>query len=129
MKKSVVVCDGSEGRCRTLADAVCPLCEKDFCREHFKASLLAKLCVTKPGVPGPGQGPFAPGQEKHDTHNDQEARVGICFGCYQDLYEALLGSPPEYVRTRMLESLTKGLESQMIEVCRAGLAVRKLSQK
>jgi hypothetical protein len=124
MKKEVTVCDAEH--CRTLSDRVCPLCEKDFCREHFKPMLFARLCVQKPGLPQPGQAPFAPGQEKFDTHNAFEEQIGICEWCYGDLNLAQYGPEPRSARRDILRPLIRGLRSQMIDACRVALATYKL---
>lgn len=126
MKKEVTVCDGNEGRCRTLAERACPLCEKDFCSVHFRPTLFVQLCVRQPGTPQPGQGPFAPGQEKFDMQNVQEVQIGICDGCYFDLSRAQFGPPPRSERRQMLEPLATELKPKMIETCRAALATYKL---
>lgn len=126
MKKEVTVCDTEH--CRTLADRVCPLCEKDFCREHFKPMLFAQLGVRKLGSPQPGQVPFAPGQEKFDTHNAHEEQISICDGCWGDLNRAQFGPPSQTKseRREILRPLIVALMPQMVEACRAALAAYKL---
>jgi hypothetical protein len=126
MKKEVTVCDAD--RCRTLADRACPLCEKDFCSEHFRPMLFAQLCIRKRGEPQPGQAPFAPEQEKFDLHNDQHLEIGICGGCYDDLNRAQWGSGQKSEHREILQPLIKELKPQMIEACRAALAAYKLEK-
>jgi hypothetical protein len=128
MKKSVVICDEDQGRCRSLADRSCPLCENDFCNVHLKADLSVLLAVRRPGAPQPGQAPFAPGQEKFDTNNAEEIRIRICNGCFMDLNQAQRGVAPKYEHTPVLKLLADGLEPQMIETCRAAIATYKLGQ-
>ena len=81
-------CDDDNGCCRRLADRVCPLCEGDFCDHHFKPMLFAQICARRLGSPQPGQAPFAPGQEKYDTHSAAEVEIRICDRCYGDLNRA-----------------------------------------
>ena len=126
MKREVTVCDSD--RCRSLADRVCPLCEKDFCAEHFKPELHAELAVRRMGTPQPGQAPFAPGQERFETHNVGVVRIGICSGCYVDLERAQSGGAPRYERRSALAPLAEGLEAPIVETCRAALAAYKLEQ-
>ena len=125
MKKEVTVCDVD--RCRTLADRVCPLCEKDFCGTHFRPMLFAQLCVRQLGAPQPGQAPFAPGQEKYDTHNEQSVQIGICDGCYGDLNRARYGPAPKSEQVEILQPLVRALKPQMVDACRAALAAYKLT--
>ena len=124
MKKEVTVCDAD--RCRSLADRVCPLCEKDFCSEHFKPMLFAQICARRLGSPQPGQAPFAPGQEKYDTNNEHKLDIGICDSCYGDLNRAQFGPSPKSEHREILQPLIKELKPQMIEACRAALAAYKL---
>ena len=116
MKKTVAVCDAE---CRTLADGVCPLCERDFCKEHLCDRLLARFSLDRLLSQQPGTQPA----KKLEAQIETETVVNICQGCARTLHGA------RFQLKGIFNDVDVDIDKKMIKECRAKLAEYKLAEQ
>jgi hypothetical protein len=128
VKKEVTVCDAPD--CRRLADCVCPICERDFCRDHRKAFVEAVI-TNKRQEPRPNDRPAPPGNPSEPfftVNNERSDRVEMCNGCWSDCGD-VERSASNYSTRSMFSDFTPGVMVQLTEIIRAKIAERKLTEK
>lgn len=127
MKKEVTVCDAPD--CRTLADCMCPICERDFCRNHRKAfvemAVVNKRTETRPSThPPPPGDPSAP---YYAINNERSERIEMCNGCWDDCGSVERASTDFKTRS-MFTNFAQAASIQLVSIIRAKLAEHKLQK-
>lgn len=125
MKKEVVVCDAPD--CRRLADCTCPICERDFCREHRKA-FVEVIVVNKRAEPRPSTHPpppSNPSEPYYVTNNERTERVEMCNGCWDEC-SGVERASTDYKTRSMFTNFAQAASIKLVSIIRAKLAEHKL---
>lgn len=128
MKKEVTVCDAPD--CRLLADCVCPICERDFCRDHRRA-FVEVIVTNKRQAPRPNDQPAPPNNPSAPffvVNNERSDRVEMCNGCWDDCGTAERSSTT-YATRSVFTDFVRGISNQLVAIVRAKLAEHKLTDK
>lgn len=127
MRKEVTVCDAPD--CRRLADCVCPICERDFCRDHRKA--FAEVIISNKRLdPRPNDRPpppSNPSEPYYTVNNERAERIEMCNGCWSDCADVERTNVNYSIRS-MFTEFARSIPDQLVAVIRAKLAEHKLKK-